>query len=104
MPAGVRQHPGAVGIKEFEELTHEPRRALLVASVAPCRILSLDGGGAKGFYTLGALKEIEAIVGRPLCECFDLIFGTSTGGINCRVVGARLTDKSACRRRLDAHA
>jgi len=41
----------------------------------------LDGGGAKGFYTLGVLKEIEAMVGRSLCECFDLIFGTSTGGI-----------------------
>ena len=51
------------------------------ASAKPCRILSLDGGGAKGFYTLGALREIEAIAGRPLCECFDLIFGTSTGGI-----------------------
>lgn len=47
----------------------------------PCRVLSLDGGGAKGFYTLGVLKEIEAMVGRPLYESFDLIFGTSTGGI-----------------------
>lgn len=28
---------------------------------ARCRILSLDGGGAKGFYTLGVLKEIEAL-------------------------------------------
>ena len=46
-----------------------------------CRVLSLDGGGAKGFYTLGVLKEIEAMVKRPLCESFDLIFGTSTGGI-----------------------
>lgn len=46
-----------------------------------CRILSLDGGGAKGFYTLGVLKEIEAMVGRPLCERFDLVFGTSTGSI-----------------------
>lgn len=46
-----------------------------------CRILSLDGGGAKGFYTLGVLREIEAMVNRPLCECFDLIFGTSTGAI-----------------------
>lgn len=25
------------------------------------RILALDGGGAKGFYTLGVLKEIEAM-------------------------------------------
>jgi predicted acylesterase/phospholipase RssA len=46
-----------------------------------CRILSLDGGGAKGFYTLGVLKEIEAMLGQPLCERFDLIFGTSTGAI-----------------------
>jgi uncharacterized protein len=45
------------------------------------KVLSLDGGGAKGFYTLGVLKEIEAMVGRPLWQCFDLIFGTSTGGI-----------------------
>ncbi len=45
------------------------------------RVLSLDGGGAKGFYTLGALKEIEGMIARPLCERFDLVFGTSTGAI-----------------------
>ena len=43
----------------------------------PCRILSLDGGGAKGFYTIGVLREIEGLVGYRLCEKFDLIFGTS---------------------------
>lgn len=47
----------------------------------PFRILSLDGGGAKGFYTLGVLKEIEALAARPLFEVFPLIFGTSTGAI-----------------------
>lgn len=46
-----------------------------------CRILSLDGGGAKGFYTLGVLRELEASLGSPLCNHFNLIFGTSTGGI-----------------------
>lgn len=50
-------------------------------SEAPCRILSLDGGGAKGFYTLGVLKEIEGMIGCPLHEKFDLVFGTSTGAI-----------------------
>lgn len=45
------------------------------------RVLTLDGGGAKGFYTLGVLKEIEAMVGRPLHQKFDLVFGTSTGAI-----------------------
>ena len=45
------------------------------------RILSLDGGGAKGVYTLGILKEVEALSGNSLCEEFDLIYGTSTGSI-----------------------
>jgi predicted acylesterase/phospholipase RssA len=51
------------------------------------RVLSLDGGGAKGFYTLGALTEIEALVGCPLCKKFDLIFGTSTGAIIAALIG-----------------
>ena len=46
-----------------------------------CRILSLDGGGAKGFYTLGVLRELEGMLGCRLHERFDLIFGTSTGAI-----------------------
>ena len=37
------------------------------------RVLSLDGGGAKGFYTLGILREIEAGIpihaGHPLLRC-----------------------------------
>ena len=48
---------------------------------APFRILSLDGGGAKGFYSLGVLREIEGLAGKRLHEVFDLIFGTSTGAI-----------------------
>jgi predicted acylesterase/phospholipase RssA len=51
-------------------------------SVSGFRILSLDGGGAKGFYSIGVLKEIEGMLGGgPLCDQFDLIFGTSTGAI-----------------------
>lgn len=47
-----------------------------------CRILTLDGGGAKGFYSLGVLKQLEALLGGgPLSKQFDLIFGTSTGAI-----------------------
>ncbi len=45
------------------------------------RVLTLDGGGAKGFYTLGVLKEIEAMIGCPLPEQFDLVFGISKGAI-----------------------
>jgi predicted patatin/cPLA2 family phospholipase len=47
-----------------------------------CKILSLDGGGSKGMYTLGVLSELEATLGsKPLCQHFDLIYGTSTGAI-----------------------
>ena len=52
-----------------------------------CRILSLDGGGAKGFYTLGVLHEIEGMLDRPLHKNFDLIFGTSTGSIIAALIG-----------------
>ncbi len=51
-----------------------------------CRVLALDGGGAKGFYTLGVLKEIEAMLGCPLYKRFDLVFGTSTGAIIAALV------------------
>lgn len=34
-----------------------------------------------GFYTLGVLKEIEALLPQPIHQHFDLIFGTSTGSI-----------------------
>lgn len=47
----------------------------------PFAILCLDGGGAKGFYTLGILRELEAMLGAPLHQRFDLISGTSTGSI-----------------------
>jgi patatin-like phospholipase/acyl hydrolase len=56
-------------------LTHEYERDDLY------RILTLDGGGAKGFYTLGVLKEIEGLLDCRLYKRFDLIFGTSTGSI-----------------------
>jgi uncharacterized protein len=63
----------------------EPRPpSTLTANLPPdglCRILSLDGGGAKGFYTLGVLKEIEGMLGCPLYKRLDLVFGTSTGAI-----------------------
>lgn len=51
------------------------------------RILCLDGGGAKGVYTIGVLKEFEAYIGTPLHTYFDLVYGTSTGAIIAALVG-----------------
>lgn len=47
----------------------------------PFPILSLDGGGSLGVYTLGVLSEVEKAIEKPLHETFQLIYGTSTGSI-----------------------
>ena len=47
----------------------------------PFRILSLDGGGVRGAYTAAVLAQIEENTGKRLVEHFDLVAGTSTGGI-----------------------
>ncbi|HSO98903.1 MAG TPA: patatin-like phospholipase family protein [Solirubrobacteraceae bacterium] len=45
------------------------------------RVLGLDGGGIRGLIPAHVLKEIETHMGRPISEMFDLVAGTSTGGI-----------------------
>ncbi len=44
-------------------------------------ILSIDGGGIRGIIPAMILAEIERRTGRRIAEMFDLIAGTSTGGI-----------------------
>lgn len=45
------------------------------------KILSLDGGGIRGAFSAAFLATLEKSVGAPLGRYFDLIVGTSTGGI-----------------------
>jgi len=52
------------------------------------RILSIDGGGILGLIPAMILAEIEARTGRPTAEMFDLVAGTSTGGIIACAVAA----------------
>jgi hypothetical protein len=44
-------------------------------------ILALSGGGYRGLFTIEVLARMEQSAGRPIGECFDLISGTSIGGI-----------------------
>ncbi len=44
-------------------------------------ILSIDGGGIRGIIPAMILAEIERRTGRRTAELFDLIAGTSTGGV-----------------------
>ena len=44
-------------------------------------VLSIDGGGIRGIIPALVLSRIEELTGLRTCQCFDLIAGTSTGGI-----------------------
>jgi len=68
---------------------------------APLRILSLDGGGVRGISSLYVLKAImewasrQRALEKPTeprsvpkpCEVFDMICGTSTGGLIALMLG-----------------
>jgi predicted acylesterase/phospholipase RssA len=45
------------------------------------RVLALDGGGIRGLIPATVLSAIEAHTGKPISAMFDLVSGTSTGGI-----------------------
>ena len=45
------------------------------------RILCIDGGGIKGVFPASFLATVEDTVRKPVSKFFDLIVGTSTGGI-----------------------
>lgn len=45
------------------------------------RILSIDGGGIRGIIPAMVLSEIEKRTGKKIFQLFDLIVGTSTGGL-----------------------
>ncbi|MEQ9375302.1 MAG: CBASS cGAMP-activated phospholipase [Imperialibacter sp.] len=47
----------------------------------PFKILSIDGGGIKGLYSASVLARLEEKAGVKSGDCFDMICGTSTGGL-----------------------
>jgi uncharacterized protein len=51
------------------------------------QILALSGGGYLGLYTAKILAELERRTARPIGECFDLVCGTSIGGILALGIG-----------------
>ncbi|KAF7149753.1 hypothetical protein RHSIM_Rhsim02G0110400 [Rhododendron simsii] len=74
------------------------RRAIRGKPVARqgLRILSMDGGGMKGLATVQILKEIERGTGKQIHEMFDLICGTSTGGMLAVALAIKLMSLEKC--------
>ncbi|MYC38713.1 MAG: patatin-like phospholipase family protein [Chloroflexi bacterium] len=63
---------------------------------AAFKILSIDGGGIKGIFPAGILAELEekCLGGGHVGDYFDLLTGTSTGGIIALGLGVGLTARS----------
>lgn len=86
-----------------------PRRRDTVKG-PPLRILSLDGGGVRGFSTFVILQELmhrtfvelegraprRSEIPRP-CDHFDLIVGTGTGGLIALMLGRMRLDLDTCK-------
>ena len=72
----------------------------------PLRLLSFDGGGVRGLSSLIILKHIMYVLGtkhesdakQPLrpCELFDMIAGTSTGGLIAIMLGSLRMNVDEC--------
>lgn len=56
-------------------------------------MLAIDGGGVRGIFAAALLAGLEEDLGRPVVEMFDLVVGTSTGGIIALALGAGLSPK-----------
>lgn len=59
----------------------------------PFKILCIDGGGIKGLFSAQVLAEFEEVFKTSTSEHFDLVCGTSTGGIIALGVAAGIPMK-----------
>ena len=86
-----------------ETTTQEPRKHLPWDSDQPFRILSIDGGGIRDIFPAAILATLEwdYLGGQRVGDYFDLIAGTSTGGIIALGLGAGLSAAEIERMYLD---
>lgn len=72
--------PGSVALSD--DSTHGDK---------PFQVLAIDGGGLKGIFAAAALAALEKDFDCRIVDHFDLIAGTSTGGLIALGLGAGMT-------------
>jgi uncharacterized protein len=74
-------------------LANDPWQGFLSSEDVVRRILVIDGGGIKGVLPASFLAHVEESLSGKIAEYFDLIVGTSTGGIIALALGLGLSAK-----------
>lgn len=75
----------AYGRHQQKPVPSPPRQAAVLPAARPrdpgkyVRVLSIDGGGMRSLLALYCLEYLEKRSGRPSCELFDVMVGTSSG-------------------------
>jgi patatin-like phospholipase/acyl hydrolase len=64
-----------------ERERHDEAQSYVWTAEAPFQALALTGGGYRGLFTARALELMEAECKEPIARHFDLLCGTSIGGI-----------------------
>jgi len=59
-----------------------------MSEVRPVRILAVDGGGIRGIVPATVLVELQRRLPQPIVDYFDVVAGTSTGGLVASAVCA----------------
>jgi hypothetical protein len=67
------------------------------------QLLALSGGGYRGLFSAIVLEELEAFAGKRLTHCFDLIAGTSVGGLLACAIAVEIPVRRV-RETLEEHA
>lgn len=83
--AALRAFPVPAGSKELR-------------SQRPIRLLCLDGGGMRGVILIEMIRQIESVAGKKVDELFDLVAGTSTGGILAAALATKKVDVDGAER------
>jgi len=60
------------------------------------KILSIDGGGIKGLYSASILKKFEEKFNCHTSDHFDMICGTSTGGLIALALSLKISAEDIC--------
>lgn len=64
--------------------------------IKPLKILSIDGGGIKGLYSATVLSRLEQKFSCSLSDKFDMICGTSTGGLIALAISLGIPCETVC--------